>query len=94
MQLSLTGRSRSTKIAGGEGADRQRVDRARQLLGQREALAEMELTAAADLKEIKTRYKQLVKRWHPDVNGGDPQAAERFKAIAQAYGYLVSSGYH
>jgi hypothetical protein len=60
----------------------------------RKALAEMELTAAADLKEIKTRYKQLVKRWHPDVNGGDPQAAERFKAIAQAYSYLVSSGYH
>jgi hypothetical protein len=60
----------------------------------RKALAELELTAAADLKEIKTRYKQLVKRWHPDVNGGDPQATERFKAIAQAYSYLVSSGYH
>src|SRR5690606_19572638 len=40
----------------------------------RKALAELELTPTADLKEIKTRYKQLVKRWHPDVNGGDPQA--------------------
>lgn len=60
----------------------------------RKALAELELSASADLKEIKTRYKQLVKRWHPDVNGGDPKATERFKAIAQAYSYLVASGYH
>lgn len=60
----------------------------------RKALAELELSADADLKQIKTRYKQLVKRWHPDVNGGDPKATERFKAIAQAYSYLMASGYH
>lgn len=60
----------------------------------RKALAELDLSPDADLKQIKTRYKQLVKRWHPDVNGGDPKATERFKAIAQAYSYLVASGYH
>lgn len=36
------------------------------------------------------RYKQLVKRFHPDANGGDKAAEERFKEISEAYSYLKS----
>ena len=35
--------------------------------------------------ELKTRYKQLVKKHHPDANGGDKQAEERLKIINEAY---------
>jgi curved DNA-binding protein CbpA len=35
--------------------------------------------------ELKARYKQLVKKHHPDANGGDKQAEERLKIINEAY---------
>lgn len=38
--------------------------------------------------EIKKAYRRLAKQYHPDRNAGDPQAAERFKEISQAYGVL------
>jgi len=43
------------------------------------------------LQDIKMRYKQLVKRFHPDANGGDKRAEERFKLINEAYRSLMSS---
>src|SRR5258707_753412 len=42
-----------------------------------EALAVLELGTAATGAEIKARYKVLVKRHHPDANGGDKAAEER-----------------
>jgi len=70
---------------GGRGNGR-RVDPHR-----RKALAELELETTATLQEIKLRYKQLVKRYHPDANGGDKRAEERFKIINEAYNYLLTS---
>lgn len=61
--------------------------------GERQALAEMNLGWPVTLKEIKERYKELVKRHHPDANGGDKKAEERLKTIIQAYTYLRSCGY-
>lgn len=60
---------------------------------QRRALAKLDLDDTADLQGIKMRYKQLVKRHHPDANGGDKAAEERFKAINEAYSYLLTCGY-
>ena len=40
-------------------------------------------TATAD--EIKKTYRRLAKQFHPDTNPGDAKAAERFKAISEAY---------
>ncbi len=40
------------------------------------------------LKDVKSRYKELAKRHHPDANGGDPAAAEEFKRISHAYAML------
>ncbi len=40
-------------------------------------------TASADA--IKTRYKDLVKRHHPDANGGDRSCEEKLREIIHAY---------
>ncbi len=34
---------------------------------------------------MKSRYIELVKRFHPDANGGDKIAEEKLKLINQAY---------
>jgi DnaJ-class molecular chaperone len=39
-------------------------------------------------KAIQAAYRKLAKRYHPDLNPGKPEAAERFKAIASAYELL------
>ena len=55
------------------------------------ALAVMQLTGEASTAAIKTRYKELVKRHHPDANGGDRASEERLKVINQAYSTLMRS---
>ena len=44
-------------------------------------------------REIKVRFKELVKRHHPDANGGDRSSEERLREIIQAYNYLKSVGF-
>jgi hypothetical protein len=58
---------------------------------QRRDLAQLDLDETANLQDIKMRYKQLVKRFHPDANGGAKHAEERFKSINEAYSNLMSS---
>jgi DnaJ-class molecular chaperone len=41
-----------------------------------------------DDKAIRTAYRKLAKRHHPDVNPGKPDALERFKEISTAYDLL------
>ena len=43
--------------------------------------------------EIKARFKALVKRHHPDANGGDRSTEDRLREIIQAYNYLKSVGF-
>ena len=43
-------------------------------------------SASAD--DIKKAYRRLAKKNHPDANPNDPQAAERFKEIGEAYAVL------
>jgi hypothetical protein len=52
----------------------------------------LQLAHNATLNEIKARYKELVKRFHPDANGGDRGAEERLKQVIKAYGVLRASG--
>ena len=43
-------------------------------------------TASDD--EIKKAYRQLAKKYHPDMNPGDKEAEEKFKEVNQAYAVL------
>jgi DnaJ-domain-containing protein 1 len=53
-----------------------------------EALAVLDLDAPVTRDEVKARYKTLVKRHHPDANGGNRDAEERLKVINRAYSVL------
>jgi DnaJ-class molecular chaperone len=56
------------------------------------SLEALDLTASADRLEIKARFKQLVKRHHPDANGGDKRSEDKLREIIQAYNYLKQAG--
>ncbi|MTI18745.1 J domain-containing protein [Rhodobacteraceae bacterium RKSG542] len=43
------------------------------------------VSKTADEKEIKSAFRKLAKKYHPDQNAGDPKAKERFAEINQAY---------
>jgi DnaJ-class molecular chaperone len=55
------------------------------------ALATLDLDDSADAETIKTRYKEWVKRLHPDANGGDRSREDKLREIIQAYNYLRSA---
>ena len=57
-----------------------------------QAFETLHLEQSATLIEIKARYKELVKRFHPDTNGGNRGAEERLKQVIKAYGILRASG--
>ncbi len=61
--------------------------------GQLGALDALGLEEAATLSQVKARYKELVKRFHPDTNGGDRGKEERLKQVIKAYGHLRTSGF-
>jgi hypothetical protein len=56
------------------------------------ALEKLDLTETASKDEIKTRFKALVKRHHPDANGGDRGSEEKLREVIQAYNYLKQAG--
>jgi DnaJ domain len=58
----------------------------------REAFICMELEESATLKDIKLRYKELVKRFHPDAHGGDRATEGQLKQVIQAYNRLKACG--
>ncbi|MCG7504436.1 J domain-containing protein [Mesorhizobium retamae] len=70
------------------GAPRER--KARPL--EAKALETLGLDAKATGQEIKARYKELVKRHHPDANGGDRGSEDRFRDVLQAYRVLKQAG--
>lgn len=52
-----------------------------------DAYSVLGVSRRADAKEIQRAYRKLARKYHPDVNR-DPDAAERFKEIGEAYGIL------
>jgi len=58
---------------------------------ERKAFDTLGLETDAAAEEIKARFKELVKRHHPDANGGDRSTEDRLVAIIQAYNHLKAA---
>jgi len=56
-----------------------KVDRARKALG---------IPAQATAEEARRQYRELAKRWHPDVNPGE-DAHGRMQELNEAYAFLM-----
>ena len=53
------------------------------------ALKDLDLEMPISLEKIKKNYKKLVKIFHPDVNGNNKKAEEKFKQINESYKILL-----
>lgn len=49
------------------------------------------LNTGSSREEIKTSYRRLVRKYHPDLNPNDRQAKEKFIAIQEAYDFLMEN---
>ena len=59
---------------------------------ERKCLRQLNLEDTATKAEIKARFKDLVKRHHPDRNGGDRRSEDKLREVIQAYNYLRQAG--
>jgi hypothetical protein len=50
-----------------------------------QALADLDLEPGAERPAIRARYAELVKRCHPDANGGDRSAEHKLQRVIRAY---------
>ena len=46
------------------------------------------LEPGSDADKLKQAFRREARRWHPDLNGNDPIAEERFKLVNEAYAVL------
>jgi len=60
---------------------------------ERKALDTLGLEVGATPHQVKMRFKELVKRHHPDANGGDRSTEDRLVEVIQSYNYLKSVGF-
>jgi len=54
------------------------------------ACALLDVAADATADEIKRAYRERAKATHPDLNRDDPQAAEKFRMVQEAYETLCA----
>lgn len=59
---------------------------------ERKAIETLGFSEAPTKDEIKTRYKELVKKHHPDANSGDRASEDTLREIIQAYNFLKQAG--
>jgi hypothetical protein len=58
---------------------------------EQEALLTLDLTSDLDLRSLRRRYSELVRRYHPDRNGGDRRHEARLVRVVEAYQLLRRS---
>ena len=46
------------------------------------------LSSEADRPQLRRRYSELVRRYHPDRNGGDRTHEDRLQRVVEAYQLL------
>ena len=58
-----------------------------------EAFKDLELSKDSNLKDVKTKYKILAKKWHPDAlqNIEDKVNKDKFVIISNAYKLILKS---
>jgi hypothetical protein len=59
---------------------------------ERKCLRQLNLEDTASKADIKARFKELVKRLHPDHNKGDRRSEDKLREVIQAYNYLRQAG--
>lgn len=59
---------------------------------ERKCLRQLNLEDSATKTDIKARFKELVKRLHPDHNKGDRASEDKLREVIQAYNYLRQAG--
>lgn len=59
---------------------------------ERAALGDLDLEPGADKAAIKARYHDLLKRCHPDTNGGDRGAEAKLQRVIKAWKTLKKAG--
>ena len=57
-------------------------------MAQRDYYEVLGLDKSADADAIKRAYRQLAKKYHPDLNPGDAEAEKSFKEVNEAYSIL------
>lgn len=56
-----------------------------------EALARLGLDGAASSADVRRAYKALLRRYHPDTNGGDRRSEAKLRLVIDAYTHLKTS---
>ena len=75
-------------IAGRFGRVHQRGAHSRFSKPERRALSVLGLGEDADRRAVRNRYSNLVRRYHPDKNGGDRSHEGRLREVIEAYQLL------
>ncbi len=83
---------RAAGVAGAKRAPEPEPRRPRHTASVRKALDVLGLDENADSAAIKAQYKTLVKRFHPDANGGDRSFEDRLRDIIRAHDVLRAAG--
>jgi len=60
---------------------------------ERQAIADLGLKPGANKEEVKARYHELLKRFHPDTNGGDRATEAKLQNVIRAFKTLKKAGY-
>ncbi|MEY4159964.1 MAG: hypothetical protein RLZZ136_585 [Pseudomonadota bacterium] len=82
---AIAGRARARKPA-------ERRDGRPIMPEERRAFDLLSLPIDADLRDLRSRYSELVRRFHPDRNGGDRSYEKRLQEVVEAYQLLRKSG--
>jgi DnaJ-class molecular chaperone len=79
----------------GDGADRNNRGRPQRPVRGTDLtqLHSLGLDETATPDQVKAQYKTLVKRLHPDANGGSRANEDKLREIIQAYGRLRETGF-
>ena len=81
----------SARFQRGDRSDMNPFAEARFTANERKALRTLQLRDDIDRTQLRQRYSELVRRYHPDRNGGDRTHERALQAVIEAYTLLKSA---